>query len=107
MSGPDLNFRRCAREIITFTLEPPTSMTRILFFTASPISVLQLPLRPQPRSAPAGPHALSSSSHQAFSCVRAILGEIATAPADVALCLRALIADTSLPPAAPSPSRDR
>jgi hypothetical protein len=29
---PDLNFLPAAREIISFTFEPPTSITRILFF---------------------------------------------------------------------------
>jgi hypothetical protein len=29
---PDLNFLLSAREIISFTFEPPTSITRILFF---------------------------------------------------------------------------
>src|SRR5215475_8500971 len=29
---PDLNFLLSVREIISFTFEPPTSMTRILFF---------------------------------------------------------------------------
>ena len=29
---PDLNFLLSPREIISFTFEPPTSMTRILFF---------------------------------------------------------------------------
>ena len=29
---PDLNFLLAAREIISFTFEPPTSITRILFF---------------------------------------------------------------------------
>src|ERR1044072_4229467 len=29
---PDLNFLRSPREIISFTFEPPTSMTRIFFF---------------------------------------------------------------------------
>jgi len=30
--GPDLNFRLSVREISSFTFEPPTSITRILFF---------------------------------------------------------------------------
>jgi hypothetical protein len=29
---PDLNFLLSAREIISFTFEPPTSITRIFFF---------------------------------------------------------------------------
>src|SRR5690349_9040434 len=33
IAGPDLNFRRWAREIITFTFEPPISITTIFFFT--------------------------------------------------------------------------
>src|SRR5258707_8554815 len=108
MSGPDLNFRRCAREIITFTFDPPTSMTRIFFFTTSPIS--SLPLRRFPlqlQSAPAGPHALFLSNHQAFSCVRVILREIATAPARAVLRLQVLNAGTCRPAAIPAPSRDR
>src|SRR5262249_52791289 len=42
---PDLNFLLSAREIISFTFEPPTSMTRILFFKIAfelyPASVTQ------------------------------------------------------------------
>src|SRR5712675_3231105 len=108
ISGPDLNFRRWAREIITFTFDPPTSMTRIFFFTASPISSVRSRRFPlQRQSAPAGPHAFFLSNYQAFSCVRVILREIATAPADAVLRLRALNAGTCRPPATHELSRDR
>ena len=40
---PDLNFRLWAREIISFTFDPPTSMTRIFFFKIAlePVSMMQ------------------------------------------------------------------
>src|SRR6476659_9006791 len=108
ISGPDVNFRRCAREIITFTFDPPTSMTRIFFFTASPISSLRSRrFRLQPQSAPTGRHAFFLSNYQAFSCVRGILREIATAPAGAVLRLRGLNAGTCRPPATHELSRDR
>src|SRR5438067_12542488 len=108
ISGPDLNFRRCAREIISFTFDPPTSMMRIFFFTASPISSLRSRRFPlQRQSALAGGHALFSSNHQVFSCVRVILREIATAPAGAVLRLPALNDGTCRPAATPAPSRDR
>src|SRR5438034_2965981 len=108
ISGPDLNFRRCAREIISFTFDPPTSMTRIFFFTALPISSLRSRRFPlQLQSVPAGPHAFFLSNHQAFSCVRVILREIATAPAGAVLRLRVLNVVTCRPAAIPPPSRDR
>src|SRR5207249_10826293 len=107
-STPDFNFRRCARETFSFTFDPPTSMTRILFFTASPISSLRSRrFRPRRQSAPAGPHALFLSNHQAFSCVRVILREIATAPGGAVLRLQVLNAGTCRPAATPAPSRDR
>src|SRR5215468_7423688 len=94
ISGPDWNFRRCAREIITFTLEPPMSMTSIRFFTICPISYLRAShFRQQPRSAPVDPHALFLSNHQASSCVRATLHEIAIAPAGAVQRLLASVAD--------------
>src|SRR5580765_7878778 len=108
ISGPDVNFRRWAREIITLTFDPPTSMTRIFFFTASPISwgwSRRFPLQLQ--SVPAGPHASFSSNHQAFSCVRVILREIAIAPACAVLRLQVLNAGTCRPPATHELSRDR
>src|ERR1051325_8278763 len=108
MSGPDLNFRRCEREIITFTFDPPTSMTRIFFFTAFPISSVQTRRFPlQPQSVPADPHAVFWPNPQAFSSVRVILPGIATVPAGAVLRLRALSVDSCRPAAIHAPSHDR
>src|SRR5262249_46958677 len=107
ISGPDLNFRRCAREIITFTLDPPISMTRILFFTASPISsLLWHRFRRQPQLAPAGPHGLFFSNHQALSCARRILPAVASAPACAGLRPRVLSGGTVRPAPTRAPSHD-
>src|SRR4029453_15831636 len=42
---PDLNFLLSVREIISFTFEPPTSITRIFFFKIS-FGVLLTPIKP-------------------------------------------------------------
>src|SRR5262245_43226636 len=108
ISGPDLNFRRSSRDIIAFTFEPPTSMTRIRLFTFCPILWLRpSDFRQQPRSAPADPHASFSLNYQASSSVRAILHEIATAPVGVVLRLRGLTVGTCRPAAIPEILRDR
>src|SRR5215216_5548868 len=108
ISGPDLNFRRCAGEIIAFTLEPPMSMTRIRFFIFCLISwLLGSRFRRQLQSEPDGPHALSLSNHQASSCVRVILREIATAPVGAVPRPLASGVGTCRLPVTPSLLRDR